>query len=193
MDEAELIRRAQEGEHAAFATLMGLYQRRVMSLIRTFIRNSDDAADVFQEIWLRVFMGIKRFRLEATFYTWIYRITVNRCITWHDQYGRRGKLHAKPMENGEEDDDWLERTIYLQGIQTTEASSDRHKAAQLQKIWAAVETLNPKQRLIFSLRYQHGLQVKEIAEIFDMPEGTVKILAFRAVRQIRDKLKEEMA
>lgn len=193
MDEAELIRRAQEGDHAAFEGLMRMHERRIMSLIRTFIRTSDDAADVFQEIWLRVYMGIKRFRLEATFYTWLYRITVNRCITWHDQYGRREKLHSRPLETAEDDDEWFERTIFLHGIPPTNANADQHKAAQLQKIWSAVETLNAKQRLIFSLRYQHGLQVKEIGEIFDMPEGTVKILAFRAVRHIRDQLKDEMA
>ncbi len=193
MDEAELIRRAQEGDHAAFEGLMRMHERRILALIRTFIRTPDDAADVFQEIWLRVFMGMKRFRLEATFYTWLYRITVNRCITWHDQYGRREKLHSRPVESVDDDDEWLERTIFLQGIRKSEETEDHHKAAQLQKIWAAVETLNAKQRLIFSLRYQHGLQVKEIGEIFDMPEGTVKILAFRAVRHIRDQLKDEMA
>ena len=193
MDEQDLIRRAQEGDHQAFESLMRLYERRVMSLIRSFIRNPADAADVFQEVFIRVYLGLKRFRLESSFYTWLYRITVNRCLTWHDQRGRREKLHLSPLDSADDDEDWLERTIHQQGLLDEVDGSAAGKAEMLRKIWRAVETLNPKQRLIFCLRYQHGMQVKEISEVFDMPDGTVKILAFRAVRQIRSKLKEELA
>lgn len=192
MDEQELIRRAQEGDQRAFEALMRLYERRVMSLIRTFIRNPADASDVFQEVFIRVYLGLKRFRLESSFFTWVYRITVNRCLTWHDRRGRRERLHAAPLEGAMEDEDWLERTIHAQGLRP-ERESAPGKRELLGKIWRAVETLNPKQRLIFCLRYQHGLQVKEISEVFDMPDGTVKILAFRAIRQIRNKLKDELA
>jgi len=192
MDEQELIRRTQEGDHQAFAALMRIYERRVMSLVRSFIRNPDDAADVFQEIFVRVYLGIKRFRLESSFYTWLYRIAVNRCMTWYDQRGRREKRHVSPLESAEEDEEWLERTIHIHGLREDQDDEER-KAKLLRKIWGCVETLSPKQRLIFRLRYQHGLQVKEIAEIFDMPDGTVKILAFRAVRHIRDKLKDDLS
>lgn len=192
MDEAELIQRAQGGDQVAFEGLVRLYQRRVMGLIRSFVRNADDAQDVFQDVFLRVWLGLARFRLESSFYTWLYRITVNRCLTWHEQRGRREKLHVTPLESMEDDEDWLERTIHLQGIQE-EAAWPLPKAELLRKIWQAVETLNPKQRLIFCLRYQHGLQVKEISEVFDMPDGTVKILAFRAIRQIRAQLKDDLA
>ncbi|MFA7330811.1 MAG: sigma-70 family RNA polymerase sigma factor [Candidatus Delongbacteria bacterium] len=191
MDEQELIRRAQAGDQQAFEGLMRLYQRRVMGLIRSFVRNADDAQDVFQDVFLRVWLGLARFRLESSFYTWLYRITVNRCLTWHDQRGRRENLHATPLESMDDDEDWLERTIHLQGVRE-ESDWPLGKAELLRKIWHAVETLNPKQRLIFCLRYQHGLQVKEISEVFDMPDGTVKILAFRAIRQIRAKLKDQL-
>ncbi|MDP2360239.1 MAG: sigma-70 family RNA polymerase sigma factor [bacterium] len=190
MDEQELIRLVQERDHAAFERLMRLYERRIMGLIRSLIRNPEDAADVFQEVFIRVYLGIKRFRLESSFYTWLYRIAVNRCLTWHDQRSRREKLHATPLEGGEEDDEWLERTIHVHGLNGDGREQDRGKTERLQKIWRAVETLNAKQRLIFCLRYQHGMQVKEISEIFDMPDGTVKILAFRAIRHIRAQLKD---
>jgi RNA polymerase sigma factor (sigma-70 family) len=191
VDEQELIQRAQGGDQQAFESLMRLHQRRVMGLIRSFVRNSDDAQDVFQDVFLRVWLGLARFRLESSFYTWLYRITVNRCLTWHEQRGRRENLHATPLESMEDDEDWLERTIHQQGVQE-ESTWPMGKAELLRKIWHAVETLNPKQRLIFCLRYQHGLQVKEISEVFDMPDGTVKILAFRAIRQIRAKLKDDL-
>jgi RNA polymerase sigma-70 factor, ECF subfamily len=193
MDEQQLIRLAQEGDTAAFEELVGRYERRVLSLIRTFIRDRNDAMDVFQEVFMRVWMGIKRFRLEASFYTWVYRITVNRCLTWHDQRGRRERLHLEPWEDNEEGEDWLARMASQQGIDSGLSEDGSARRRLLGKIWQAAETLKPKQRLIFFLRYQHGLQVKEIAEIFDMPEGTVKILAFRAIRQLREQLKDELA
>ena len=191
MDEQDLIQRAQQGDSQAFDQLMRRYQRRVMGLIRSFVRNPDDAQDVFQDVFLRVWLGLARFRLESGFYTWLYRIAVNRCLTWHEQRGRRENLHATPLETHDDDEDWLERTIHMQGIQA-DSGWPGDKAELLRKIWQAVETLNPKQRLIFCLRYQHGLQVKEISEVFDMPDGTVKILAFRAVRHIRAQLKDDL-
>lgn len=192
MDEQNLIRQAQEGDHDAFEQLVRRYERRVLSLIRSFVRDRNDAMDVYQEVFLRVWMGIKRFRLESSFYTWLYRITVNRCLTWHDQRGRRERLHLEPWDETEEGEDWLERAVSQHGMSTSDDEIDRDRRKLISKIWQAVETLKPKQRLIFCLRYQQGLQVKEISEIFDMPDGTVKILAFRAIRHLRDQLKDDL-
>lgn len=192
MDEQQLIRRAQEGDPDAFEALVRRYERRVLSLIRSFVRDRNDAMDVFQEVFLRVWMGIKRFRLESSFYTWLYRITVNRCLTWHDQRGRRERLHLEPWDETEDGEDWLERAVSQNATTSRDEEDDRHRRQLLAKIWRAVETLKPKQRLIFCLRYQQGLQVKEISEIFDMPDGTVKILAFRAIRQLREQLKDDL-
>ncbi len=192
MDEQQLIRQAQTGDHSSFEKLVRRYDERVMSLIRSFVKNRSDAQDIYQEVFLRVFTGLPGFRLESSFFTWLYRITVNRCLSFFDQRGRREKLHLDPLEDNDEGN-WLERVVAQQSLQPVESGEVRRKSAQLEKIWQAVETLKPKQRLIFCLRYQHGLRVKEIAEIFDMPDGTVKILAFRAVRAIRDQLEDDLA
>jgi RNA polymerase sigma-70 factor (ECF subfamily) len=189
MDEAQIIRRAQAKDHEAFELLVKRYEGRIMALIRGMVKDPVDAQDIFQEVFLRVYMGLKNFRLESSFYTWVYRIAVNRCLTWFDAMGRREKLHLRPLDTDEEGDSWLERTISQQAIDLG-VDEDPERERKLKKIWQAVETLKPKQRLIFCLRYQHGLQVKEISEIFDMPDGTVKILAFRAIRQIREQLQE---
>lgn len=192
MDERQLIKLAQQQDHDAFEQLLRRYEARIMSLIRSFVKDGQDAQDVFQETFLRAWMGLGRFRLESSFYTWVYRIAVNRCLSWHDSRGRREKRHLRPLEDMGEGEDWLERTISQQALHSPE-DRDPERDAKLKKIWEAVETLKPKQRLIFCLRYQHGLQVREISEIFDMPDGTVKILAFRAVRHIRSQLLEDQA
>ena len=193
-DERELILRSQQGDQAAFEMLVSRYDRRLMGLIRSMVRNGEDARDVYQDVFLRAWLGLPNFRLEAGFFTWLYRIAVNRCMTYFDQRGRREKKHLQPLLDDEEDGDWMDRVVAHQSVNPIEDQQETlGRDLMLKKIWTAVETLKPKQRLIFCLRHQHGLRVKEIAEIFDMPEGTVKILAFRAVRAIRDQLKDDLA
>jgi RNA polymerase sigma-70 factor, ECF subfamily len=189
-EEHLLIKSAQEGDHQAFEALVKRYDAKVMSLIRSFIKNRSDAQDIYQEVFLRVYTGLKNFRLESSFFTWVYRITVNRCMSYFDQKSRKDKKHLNPWEDEETEGDWLERIVSQRGLNQNHSDEKNLKTRRLKKIWEAVETLRPKQRLIFCLRYQHGMRVKVISEIFDMPEGTVKILAFRAVRHIREYLEE---
>jgi RNA polymerase sigma-70 factor, ECF subfamily len=192
LQEQALIQKAAQGDHQAFEVLLRRYESRIMALIRSFTKNRADASDLFQEVFLRAWQGLSRFRHEASFYTWVYRITVNRCITWLDTRGRRERLHNEPWDDEVDGESWLERTISQHAASTPASHGDRKdRHENLQKIWRAVETLNPKQRLIFCLRFQHGLHVKEISEIMDMPDGTVKILTFRAVRAIRKEMKIE--
>ena len=190
LQEQSLIKKAASGDQEAFEVLVHRYESRIMILIRSFVRNQADASDLFQEVFLRAWQGLSRFRYDASFYTWVYRIAVNRCMTWIDSRSRRERLHFEPREATENEENWLERTINLDakpmGASGDELSERKRK---LQRIWRSVETLPAKQRLIFCLRFQHALPVKEISEILDMPDGTVKILTFRAVRSVREAMK----
>ncbi len=185
MTEEQLIEQARQGDQGAFERLIQPYDERIMALIMSFVRNRNDAQDVYQEVFLRVWMNLPRFRAESSFFTWLYRIAVNRCLSLCEQRGRRDKLHAQPREDSEEDGDWLDRVTGGQ-----DDRQEREREEKLERIWEQASGLNPRQQLVINLRYRHGMKLKEIAEILEIPEGTVKILTFRAVRKIRQQLEE---
>lgn len=186
MDEQTLILQAQQGDADAFERLLRRYDDRIMGLIMGFVKNRNDAQDVFQEVFLRVWTSLPRFRQESSFFTWVYRIAVNRCISLCEQRNRMDKLHVQPRETDEEEDgSWLDRLALAD-----DGREDAEREDRLERIWKLAGELNSRQQVILTLRFQHGLKLKEIAEILEMPEGTVKILTFRAVRRIRQQLEE---
>jgi RNA polymerase sigma-70 factor (ECF subfamily) len=186
MDEQTLIQKAQQGDADAFEQLLRRYDERIMGLIMGFVKNRNDAQDVYQEVFLRVWTSLPRFRQESSFFTWVYRIAVNRCISLCEQRNRRDRMHVQPRESDEEEDtNWLDRLAMADDGKEEVEREDR-----LERIWRCAGELNSKQQVILTLRFQHGLKLKDIAEILEMPEGTVKILTFRAVRRIRQQLEE---
>ncbi|MCA9782955.1 MAG: RNA polymerase sigma factor [Calditrichaeota bacterium] len=186
MDEQTLISLAQNGDAAAFESLLKRYDERIMGLIMGFVKNRNDAQDVYQEVFLRVWTSLPRFRQESSFFTWVYRIAVNRCISLCEQRTRRDKLHVQPRTgDDDEDGDWLDRLAVADDGREEEERQDR-----LERIWRCAGDLNSRQQMVLTLRFRHGLKLKDIAEILEMPEGTVKILTFRAVRRIRQQLEE---
>jgi hypothetical protein len=86
-----LIQQAQQGDADAFERLLRRYDERIMGLIMGFVKNRNDAQDVFQEVFLRVWTSLPRFRQESSFFTWVYRIAVNRCISLCEQRNRRDR------------------------------------------------------------------------------------------------------
>jgi RNA polymerase sigma-70 factor, ECF subfamily len=165
----ELIARCQRGDTAAFAQVVAETQSGVYNLAFSVLHNHEEAQDITQEIYMRVWRALPSFRGESKFSTWLYRIAVNTCLNRRRQL--RGQLRiVDPNE------DVLERLV---------ATDDDPAASTMvsernQVLWSAVDRLPEKYRLIITLFYQQQLSYPEIAALLALPLGTVKAHLNRA-------------
>ncbi len=174
-DEQRIIRQAQAGDTAAFATLVEKYGQLVFNLALRTLHDPQEAEDIAQETFVRAWRALPRFRAEAQFSTWLYRITINLC------YNRLPHLRQE-MATMDAD----ETTGLLDARQTMESSLVMVELiAQLQ---TAVTNLPDSYRLLITLRHVHDLSYQEIAEVTNLPLGSVKTGIFRARRLLRQAL-----
>ncbi|MBZ0199249.1 MAG: sigma-70 family RNA polymerase sigma factor [Ignavibacteriaceae bacterium] len=186
-DDFELIQKANNGDTIAFEELIYRHDRNVLSIALKYTRNEDDAKDVYQEVFLRVFKGLKNFKFKSEFSTWLFRITVNVCLTYKSKLSRHETI---PLGANENDDD-----EYSPGnsIAADESSSPENILLGNEigeRINNALDTLSPKQKLVFTLKHYEGYKLKEIALMLDITEGTSKKYLFEAVHKLRVQLVE---
>ncbi len=187
MDEREtrLIRRAQEGDGAAFEALVQMHDRQVLKLARQMLNNLEDAQDVYQDIFIKVFRSLPAFRFESEFSTWLYRIVINQCLNYRQWRSRRRFLSFdSPRENEDSPSPQWPK----------DNNPDPEKAALSmelgREIALAMESLSDKQRAVFVLRHFHDQKLQDIAKTLGCAEGTVKNYLFRATQQMQKKLRE---
>ncbi len=184
--DSELILNAQKGDMQAFEELLEKYDRSVMNIAYSYRTNEEDAKDIYQEVFMRVFKGLRNFKFNSEFSTWLFRITTNVCITYH----RRMKRHSydsldKSIPGGEEESLKISETI--EGEEQTD--SDTIGGDISSHISSALDQLPPQQKLVFTLKHYEGYKIREIAEMIKCSEGTVKRYLFTATNKMRDKLK----
>jgi len=185
INDTDLIVQAQKGDQNAFEELVYRYDRNVLSITLKFALNEDDAKDLYQEVFIRVYRGLKKFRFQSEFSTWLFRIATNVCLT----YKTKSKEHLKVSINQEYDEDGSEfsykNELVYDGSSPEEISSD----SDLGKLVSvAVDSLSPKQRMTFILKHYEGYKIREIAEMLNCKEGTVKKYLFDAIKNLRKKL-----
>jgi RNA polymerase sigma-70 factor, ECF subfamily len=176
-DDASLIAATLAGDSAAFGRLVAAYQDRLYnSLVRVF-GSSEDAADVVQDAFVQAFTKLDTFRGTSAFYTWLYRIAFNLAMS-HARRGRKtASLDGMKSTLGEEP---------MDGRPTAEADVMQQERAEL--VHAALGQLSMDYRQILVLREIDGCRYDEIAEILDLPVGTVRSRLFRARMEMRDLL-----
>lgn len=180
-NDLELILKAQHGDMMAFEQLVYRYDRQVLSIAASYVNSSEDAKDIYQEVFLRVFRGINKFELRSEFSTWLYRITTNVCLTHRSR--RKRHLHAS-LSTGDGEDE-------AHGVADPMESDSHAISAEIsENVEAALKTLSPKQRMVFTLRHYQGYKLKEIAQMMKCAEGTVKKYLFTATQRMRDQLKD---
>ena len=184
LNDTDLIIQAQKGDQSAFEELVYRYDRSVLSIALKYANNEDDAKDLYQEVFIRVYRGINNFRFQSEFSTWLFRITTNVCLT----YKSKSKEHLKVSI----DKDLDEENGFTSGIElvydgsTPEEISSGSELGEM--VNAAVESLSPKQKITFILKHYEGYKIREIAEMLNCKEGTVKKYLFDAIRNLRKKL-----
>ncbi len=174
-----LVIRAAAGDRDAFALLVGRYQSRVLNLALTLGVPPSDAQDVAQDVFIRVFRGLPRFRGEARFRTWLYQITVNAARSAHAAAG------ARELAHGIRDD---ERDAPAAEPSTEDPFARR--LADRQIIDRALAALPDAWREAVVLRDIEGLSYREIADMTGTPLGTVESRIFRARQQLRAALSD---
>lgn len=186
LEDFQLIKEAQKGNMNAFEELLFRYDRQVLNIAASFRNDLDDAKDIYQEVFIRVYKGLKNFRFKSEFSTWLYRIATNVCIT----HQTRKKRHPHDSLNREVYGD--ESTTTMQElIEGGERTEDRAIGSDLSEhIETALNKLPQRQKMAFTLKYYEGYKIREIAEMMHCGDGTVKRYLHTATQKMRENLKD---
>lgn len=181
VDESALIRRAQAGDRAAFDALVRRYDRDVLRLALKVVRSSDEAADLYQEAFLKVYRSLVRFRFESSFSTWLYRVVMNVCLDHLRRQKSRSEVQPPANKDGEPE--------YFHTLADERPGLDPERALRAReierRIQAALDRLSPRERMVFELKHYQGLKLRAIGELCGTSEETAKNCLFRATQKLR--------
>ena len=181
-DEPLLITRAQQGDTEAFRALVERSKMNVYRLAYDLTGNRHDAEDLSQEVFVKAYRALPKFRGDARWSTWLYRITVNA------RYDHRETQARKRMEYRDDlgDDDGPVNEELLRVPATPERAAEARMIQE--NIGRALARLTPQERSVFVMRHYHDLPLKEIAKAMEIAEGTVKSYLFRALKRLQGEL-----
>ena len=182
MQEQQWIDAARQGDQDAFEALVRLYEKRVFALTMRMCKNPEDAAEAGQEACLSAWQGLRFFRGESSFSTWLYRLASNACVDLLRREGRH-RSAAGPSFNDEE----LNIDVPDAAPSPQEAVEQRELRRQIE---AGLQALSPDHRQVLLLREMHQLSYDEIAEALSLDVGTVKSRISRGRKQLRKFLVE---
>jgi RNA polymerase sigma-70 factor (ECF subfamily) len=182
--EKELLLKAKQGDQFAFEQLVYRYDRSVLSIAMRFVNDPDEAKDIYQEVFIRVFKGLKNFEFRSEFSTWIFRITTNVCLTHKAKSKEKMKVSLNNDLDDENNDTGFKEILY-DGISPEEEISSRNLGEFIDE---AVGRLSERQKITFVLKHYEGYKIREIAEMLNCKEGTVKKYLFDAIKNLRKQL-----
>jgi RNA polymerase sigma-70 factor (ECF subfamily) len=177
LTDAELVARALEGEARAFDVLVERHRRAVYQVCYRFVHHHEDASDLAQDVFVRAWRGLGRFKREAAFTTWLYRIAVNTCL--NNRSAR--SVPAEPLEVADRFED----------TQAERPGAELQRAERAAAVRRAIRALPDKQRATLVLRLYHELSHQEIADILGSSVGTVKANFFHALGKMKTILGSE--
>ena len=186
-EDVELVQAILDGDPSAYRGLVERYQGRVYALICGMVRDREEARDLTQDALIKAYKNLERFRLESSFYTWLYRIAMNVAI---DHLRKMKKRQHEAFDEGIASKD-SDGTL-IAAHDRANPAKELHRRQLNEQIFDALETLSPDHRQVILLREIEGLSYEEIAETMDIPEGTVMSRLFYARRKLRDVLKEHL-
>jgi RNA polymerase sigma-70 factor, ECF subfamily len=173
IEDLELIRRSQSGDTEAYDQLVSKYRAKIFTMVRGMVRNEHDASDLVQEGWLKAWQSIHQFKGRSSFYTWLYRITMNVTIE---------SLRRKRQREE------IELIDAIASFFPSPRANYRRTEIQ-EKVESALAKLSPEHRAVVVLKELEGLQYREIAEVLNIPVGTVMSRLFYAKKQLQSLLR----
>lgn len=180
-DDAALIERCRAGDLAAFEPLVEKYRQRVYRLAYNVLRDPDEAWDVAQDAFIRAYQALSSFRGDSAFYTWLFRIVMNVARDRARQHAARGRAFGTER---------VEEADWDRALTDTGTAPDTHAAEveERERINRALATLSEPHRAIIMLSDLEGLSYREIAEVLNIPMGTVMSRLHNARRRLREAL-----
>lgn len=177
-DEAALVRRIQAKDELAFREIVDRYQAKVFSIIYGILRNRNDAEDIAQQVFAKIYFSIKNFDFRSSLLTWIYKITVNECY----DYLRKKRVRKLVYESDFSADDSLR-------VEHAEPAADRapgvdQRLAQHDLVFKLLSKISEEDRTLILLKEVEGHSVEELAEMTGMNENTIKVKLFRARQKL---------
>ncbi len=189
LDERTLVAEAQTGNRAAFEELVRRFDRDVLRLALNLMKRPEDARDVYQEAFLKVYRNLHRFRFECSFYTWLYRIVTNVCLD-HLRRRQARPEDQSPELNSSRHEEGI--TDYFERQREHRPTLDPERTFMGKEIRAhiatAMERLSPRERIVFEMKHFQGLKLRAIGDALGTTEETVKNSLFRATRKLRNEL-----
>ena len=182
LDESVLIRAAQRGDQEAFERLVHAYDRGVLRLAMNLLRSPEDAYDVYQESFLRVYKNLHVFRFDCSFGTWLYRIVTNLCL----DYLRKRKIRREEQATLDTAEGPLDRMDLVQ--EERELGNPQRALLNRQlgsRIEVVLRELTARERLVFELRHYQGMRLRAIGEALGTTEEAAKTCLFRATQKMR--------
>ena len=181
LSDNELIIKAQNGEALAFEELIYRYDKMVLRIALKYTGDSDDAKDIYQEVFIRVYKNIGRFQFKSEFSTWLFRIATNVCISFK-------RKHRKSNQFSLDDENNSAYVSLLPGSDESFPDRITENKEFGNKVSEALNNLSPNQRMSFLLKHYEGYKIREIAEMMSCKEGTIKKYLFEAVRKLKVQL-----
>lgn len=177
-EEIRLIAGAKHGDHSSFETLVHLYMGKAIGFAMGFVGNRDDARDMAQDAFYRVHKHLDRFREGERFAPWFFRILRNCCLNFIDKRKRAKQVSIHPR-----DDDSGGIPLPTEALGPTGSLDDKELSREL---WSALESLSLQHREIILLRHFQDLDYAAIAEVLEIPIGTVMSRLFHARKKLKD-------
>ena len=180
-NDEELIRRFRAGDETGFDELVKRYQQRIHALLYRMVRNPEDAGDLAQDVFVRAYQALPRFKGNSSFYTWLYRIAVNQAFNLHRARNRKKARRDLEVNLGDDVVNTVAAREHPQG--------DFHQSELRLAIRGAVDLLPERQRAVFVLRQYQGLTNAEVAQTLKCSTGAVKANYFFALQKLQKSLK----
>jgi RNA polymerase sigma-70 factor, ECF subfamily len=183
MDDKTLVENARRGDRGAFETLVKKYEAKVYHLAYGFVQDPATADDLAQDVFVKVYTHLPKFKFESEFGTWLYRIAVNHVKDHLRKIARRKEVALHELEDSR----------FASEDPGPEREAERLGEERRGAIHAALQTLPPKYNVILTLRDVRGLSYEEIADVLKISPGTVDSRLHRARRQLRKKMAPYLA
>ena len=173
-DDKELLFRFKqpESKEKAFTAIIKKYQEKLYWHIRRLVVSHDDANDILQNMFIKVWNSLDNFREDSQLYTWLYRIATNESLTFLEQAKRRSSVSLSDVESG------------LSNLVKADQNFDANKLEW--KLQLAIQSLPEKQRVVFTLRYYDELPYEQMSKILETSEGALKASYHHAAKKIED-------
>jgi RNA polymerase sigma-70 factor (ECF subfamily) len=182
-DDSRLIAECLKGRPAAFGELVRRYQDRLYNTVYRLVDNAEDAQDVVQDAFLSAYQSLDRFKGDAQFFTWLYRIAVNSAISLKRKHRVALSIHAGPASSGGHEP--------LDSSELSKPGLALERAEQEQRIQEALNRLSPEHRTVLILKDMEDQKYEAIAAILEVPIGTVRSRLHRARLELRALLQAE--